>query len=1600
MQPLYYYRDATSKSLETSPSFEYILKHVEKTSQGKTTRRFLDSDGKVVEILKCKLKNGIPQGAATKKFINGDRIEFQFNNKGMMQGEARKYFFGGRIMKFMFINGMALGEEDEKYSDDAIQQPKGRNERMHDISCESHCLTNPTTVTQEFSTQICNKKLLLDSKRLLDTVCPKNSANESALRFIVNGTDVPVDLESFILRLHHLLSTKKIILSEFKLIGSALQQILLKQQKKKGGDIDFLGYVVGENNKRVNCTDLLHVFLQVLEEVLFRQFDQGGLLPLTESKISFEDRMKKFKNKPYVLKAFSWNKDFVVVTIPLQLQDPIDSSLKTFVDIDIRINIESKSSCIASANCFEYDLLRLFLKDPPWEIPVKGAAGYENSVINAFQLLQKKQFFVHEPSAATTVNGLRAYVLLLVKGLFPVSYQSAWVYFVKWKMECKAKGSVPLGVNDFFQELEKFLIRHYSVNGGEVDFFYLSLYLTNLRTLFVTQDWSDEKWTYSKEDFFNVFDMKAFYLLKTSMANITNNDFALIRLLLFWKIAGNSQGISLITSDSSPLFTLRSTPEGYGLLTEIPWKETFYCNWQELERQMENLQPYLTKMNLPISPKGLKSAIGKAMTNPDFTSATKSSCFVEELHMQKMLRLAFQPMFDDAQFFNFFLDILNKHSEKRTKALRELIQFIRTHRPENQFQNLWSVIDDDIPALFKAVAIDLKGSEMGHKELCCCLLRPCCEAFRDKTILVIFPYLHQAQSEKYFCKFPSDKKPKISKPVFHQLLIMALESSLHRTAWEKLLKHELPLFLEAAQLDTLPSDLLNAILRFFNDHLKMQPDVIFKAFLNLLRLGCDKNQIKSSLVSCLKIHRQDAIRFYGEIFNTGLFTPQMLWELYITTPFQLEDRHFLLSLSLQCLKKEAAFLPILEQYWTDVMQQNVLPLDFLQQVDTLPNATEDFKHRVKTAMKPLSSSFQTKFFAFFKEEQFQQTSFSDLSLTDLWECLKSANFFEQGTTEFKENDWEKFISFIHPIFIKAPIQIALPVLNELFAFFPKEVPDAFKQFYRTLILENALLENAVMHISATPPSRELWSNIRLLIHSYFSYLPLGTKEIAKDTLIEAVFLKVLFCPSEEEALEVLIDLFNMIPQTQRQLEQHMQAFTNLMRISPSLYNSKHAALFWEGMLENFFACMQKQSFTPAGISEWFTKFDFHYPKLRHHIFSASAIQQYAILSDMRLNESGPLIIIDYLKKMTAVSQKNSSPVLAQEWSETWVKLKDFSWTLERCWELFRVFSNTKGSSLFPTKGKKIAGFFNLQKVIFVSTNLAIAKKDFQNNSEKNFKYMRLLHMNFIEFYRWAQVQFVTPSPLEKEIFIILSQVLREHILLHMRMLTEARQAHSTQHSEYGKFGFELLNFLITSNIFFSYEDALDFVNNIGFIASDLKDRQKFLNHIAGFACGGGVFTPVEKDTVIVNFVIRGVQELMLADEQEKALEYFIVMLPWHLSLSSPRTIVLIDHLIPQIFKQEVQPNGPLIDRLFGYVHLIKGICEYNISSKIKHQIVLNKPLTELPGMQLLMAFMQESKQSTGNEKGEKLLEQLQSLSIKYAAWQERNKPKRQFKVIK
>lgn len=1476
-------------------------------------------------------------------------------------------------------------EEEQKSADTPPLTYANTSQTVHFVpQCPLLSLNGTVQIITQSSMPptITENALFPDLISIFKMITPKNSANESALSVCVKGANIPFDIEKFVLRLYNLLKTRGIILSEFKLAGGALRSLLLNERRRMG-DIDFQAHVVNKKEgPPINVTTFLDAFTQVLDEIFFPD-------PAQQCN-SCQERERRLRKTPNLLKTIYYNEDYLIITIPLQLQNnPTQPLQYKAVDIDIHFDFKHKSPCIASGNCFGYDLLRLFLKESPEKISVTGAVGYENSVLKAFHLLKKGQFFVHEPTVELTTNGLRAYAHLLVKGLFPVNYQSTSVYFAKWKKECEegVSKSIPYEVNKYFVEFEKFLVRHYSEKNG-VNLLHVFLYFINLRTIFATQDWSSQPWCYNKEKFLDIFDQKAFFLLKTWMPNITPESLTCIKLLIFWKIAAESEGAySIGLPNSQQLLALKS-PKGYGILTEIPWQETFQCDWDRLEERLRGLSKELKKMGLTITTKELKSNITRAMANPQIsTSPTNNHPAI--LRMQKLLKFTVQETFNYMQFFSFILDAIQHPLLERTAALRELLSLIRAYKPAHLFQNLWEAVDKDIPLVFRALFMDLKGAEKVQKELYRCLSRPVCEFFREQTLLLIFPFLPLNESEKYFHNLKSmgihGKQKALSDLIFYQLLIMALESLTHRKHWDRLFKYELPLFLEAAK-SPLPQELLKAIGQFFNDY-PLHPDAMVKAFLHLFRVGYKQEEAINSLASFLRQHPAKALDCFEELVDSDLFTCETLWGLFESRPFRYEDVHFLSSLSLLCLAKTPDFISTIESYWMGILAQHKLPEVLFQKL-------------------MLSSKlFQEKFTPVCKEQDPTLPLPSDLSLDELWKQHTEKGFFKKDTSKFQDSDWERFINLIHPSFKTASPKIWLPIFTDLIIYLPQKLPEPFKNFFQSLIIEEDFLDKILLYIINTSFNPVKFSQICMMIRCYHFYNLNGAKEAIADELVKELLRKIVQYSPQQVALQMFTDLVPVM--SPKVLDDARQAFNEMVVINPDIYKWEKTSVLWEKLLIQFFHSLASHPLPISQFSECMTQLDLHFKKFENVIFSSAAIKKFANLSEMQRPGTALKIIVEYLNKMIVKSQKNAFPsqVIQKEWEELWPQLNDFAWTIEGCWELFKTFTKaikktpgtkavvkTPDSWLFPTIGKKIAGFFKIQGLVCYTVS-QLTKGKFKNDSKNSFDQFKLLHANFIQFYHWAYKQLDRGSGMEDRVNHLLNHNFKLHLSAHMIMLTEARHADPERQADYGQCSFELLNFVCDkkTHVFFEFNKAMNFVGDIGFIAWHSEDQQeKFFDLIVVFACLLSTFQPQQKEMIIINFVLRAVQDLMLNGQEKQALSYFSKMLPKHPSLRTPIMITSIDNYLYQIFtSKENQDQALPFNRIFGYINLITVVCRNNMSKGPNYQTtVLRRPLANMEGVTKLKEFITKSEISKETEEGKMFIEELELLSIRYKRWEQ------------
>lgn len=1449
-------------------------------------------------------------------------------------------------------------------------------------------LVSQGAIISQTGPSVINKNVLfLDLKFLLEVVSPRNKA-ESAFRLCFNGQEALFDIEKFVKRLYVLLNAKGIILTEFNLFGSALQHILLRKEKSAGGDIDFLGYVEGRKGKAISILELLDVFSQVIEETLLNQISEFNKKPLG----NFEERIKKLKSKPYILKALYWNENFLFATIPLHLKDPSHPSKLVAVDIDMRINLKREASCVSSVSCFQYNLLNLFLGKPSNTIPVTGAQGYENCLEEAFNLLQMGLFFVNGACAIETKNGLRAYANLLVKGMFPIDYHSAQVYFIKWKKECREGGeSGQLGVNNFFNDLEKFISRHYSRNGF-VDTFAINIYLINLRTLFTSQDWS-EPWIYTKDQFLKIFDEKAYFLLHSLMAKAIPDQLNFLKLIMFWQAASQQHKMSLIPH-SPNIFALKGNFKAHGLLTEIPWKETLDCNWEELEHKMKTMQGYLETWELPSNTHALKRTISAALDNPNHphisASASKSSLSVEVLHMQKTLRLVFQTNFDYPLFFSVFFKAAQQNSPSATATLRNLIGLIRLHCAENPFNALLNTVDhlkdddDVIYSLITAIAIDLKDSDSGQDELCKALLRSYCESYRNKVLPLIFPYLNPKRCEYYFqllWREQDRRQAKISDSTFYQLVNMALTSPESLKAMDKLFKQKLAFLLEETQVNSLPSSLLNTIGTYFENHQKMHRIIKFKGLQQLLRLGYEKEKIKAFLTPYLQCHYQEAFQFFTELLDPKLFTPQALWELFTTTSFQLKESCFFNTFSLQCLKSSGTYIPALEKYWIKAMGENTLSSELLQKIEQLPYTTNDFKRQIEIAQKPASELYQSKLASLFNKHKFSE---SPDSLETFWKQIESLFDFHRNT--FTENDWEKLFNLIEPSVKTALPQEFIPFLIELIKVAPSSV---FKCFL--ICFEKPMLEKI-----STSSLFEIWDQLYLFTQHYLLRFPIDVQNERDDKLIEAILLKISLHLPEKEVIQMLMTIVqsnSLIPQL---LNKYILAFDKTIKANPNnFYDMKETVILFEQLIRQIYKLNEKCKLPSVLMFEWGKGLHHHFTKLNVSL-SSSSLDLFIKLFPIIDENNYAKVYINNLKKIANESQiimntvsdesqlKIESKELALNWMIIWNKILYFNLSLHECNELYTLFINVRGYSLF-NKTEKILTFFELQRGICQSALsikespvVNILEEDKKMPKNDDFQYASYFHKNFMKFYQWLDKNNAVIPP--------------KNFILHMQMLMKAKGLKTEPHlMVFEQHKFDLFILISKSKTVFKLSEVIDVVHGLGAI-SNLSTRSQLLEAVVAFAYAILKLSPAEQENIIINYVLGACVQLIRANQIDAAIEYFKSMLPHHSALGSPMAISTIDVFLKKLFEGQHLEQSNHINEMFAFIKLIIIVYENYLilkPSKIKNQSFfwempnMDQFLDIRQGINNFIQFINGSQNSAVKKEGMELIICLQALQTKH-----------------
>jgi len=376
-----------------------------------------------------------------------------------------------------------------------------------------------------------------------------------------------IQLPSLIEKFRRLLANEGIELLDFRLIGSSATQIL-QGKGIEGGDLDFLAQVK-TIDYRGNRTVLKKIFLAALleESKIVRSEDKKNgtctyfqrgrqLCTLPQGVNPFEGSYHR-----RVLEALSCNEQSLFVTLPTSANGAKQS-------IDIRVNWEEEVSCISSANSFQCNLLPGFLGETA-ERRIECAKGY--SVQRSLDLLNQGCFEISPDFAIKTSDGLRAYTRLPTKGLIPSNTQAnseiEKSFLQKWESEY---GFETEGLHLFFNRVGNYLIRHYKNNPLGA-----ATYLCNLRTFFITQDFS------RKEERLKQIDQLASECLTFFSSNSSENppiDISLLHTLLFWSsntsVKKWRQCVKSPSEVSSTLFSIPLVNKSF-LLTLFPLRETF-----------------------------------------------------------------------------------------------------------------------------------------------------------------------------------------------------------------------------------------------------------------------------------------------------------------------------------------------------------------------------------------------------------------------------------------------------------------------------------------------------------------------------------------------------------------------------------------------------------------------------------------------------------------------------------------------------------------------------------------------------------------------------------------------------------------------------------------------------------------------------------------------------------------------------------------------------------------------------------------------------------------------------------------------------------------
>jgi hypothetical protein len=837
------------------------------------------------EILSFNLgMHGLPEGKASRwnpcgntvyfSFacgeINGDATFFNPSEgyeiifkyvKGVPQGPAAQKWTDGRCKHFKYVDGISRDYVKQEPSDGMLKSNIHKKFEMLPSSTPSP--TSPLHLSAEYPSSVNaspSVSFTLDSTLLRDFLFPKTTTHQSAYIHYYNGLETPFDVEKLIIRYLNLLKTNGLSISQFKIIGDALQGMILKQDKQVKA-INFLGHLTKIDNSKVCIKDVYGTFSKVLEDELFKQKSETNEL--------------KSENKPkpqqHNLKSFFPNKEVVFATISLQRINPADPLQKIPFEVCFCFQITPLAHCISSADCFECNLLPLFQQDSPDKITVTAASGY--NIQDAIELLKQGQFSVHVPHIDSTTHGIRLFASLLTKGIFPDDYPSARLYFQKWKQEYRDQVSSykQIDLTVFFNSLTQFLTRQYNIYDIN-DIFSLCLYCINLRTLFDNQDWSSENKGWSDKDLFlRILDINITKILQLYISNITAEHLSLLQLVIFWHNARKNQEM-LFISNSPNLFGIRNTQDGYGMMTRIPWESTLHCNWHKMEQHLENMQSYLQNMDLPESLQELLDAIREAVNNVHnpllsvserFGQYNTNSTFSNyEIQIKELFKIVCQREFN-LGVVKALLDIIVNNSSNQKIHLRQAITLIHQFHPDHKFKNLWQVKSTHpILLQIRCLCIDVEDIENGQREICEYLLTEKCNHFQQKAFTTIFPHLKNTLVQKYCGDYlkrreldlESSRKAEnasldISANTLQTMLKKTLESNLN--TWDDLFLQKLPSILKEGVHNKvshpLDPNFVNLIGDFFmsQNHLgALDITIQIEVLDNLLLLGYQSEKIK------------------------------------------------------------------------------------------------------------------------------------------------------------------------------------------------------------------------------------------------------------------------------------------------------------------------------------------------------------------------------------------------------------------------------------------------------------------------------------------------------------------------------------------------------------------------------------------------------------------------------------------------------------------------------------------------------------------------------------------------------------------------------------